>query len=536
MIDVDFTQLPFSLLDEEHRHRLENAMEMAYFEAGTVIIEARHPAQFVYLVHKGAVLELDPTLPAEAGRLGVYSAGDLFGALSVLNGRSRYRFITEEETLCYLIPADLFQSLCQDQKEFDDYFRQRLASKNQLLAERREGGVTMAGFMLAKVHQCMRQPLILDSGGTIAQAVAALNEHNADSLLMERDGHVGVITKTDLLRGLVNDGLTPESRALALASFELVTVPPDQVITVIADHLLPWPLPTSATDIEVRIIWEFRLPRALLGFVVGAALAVAGAVLQAVVRNPLADPFVFGVSSGASVAAVATLTLATGILAAVSVPVAAFAGALATTLTVFVLAQQRGRVTPNRLVLAGVAMSYLLSSITSYLVLRASSPGEGVTSVLSWLSGSLAAAEWGDLGLPSAVLVVTVAVLVLLARVLNAFLVGDETAASLGIDVGRVRLVLFVITSLLVGVVVAVSGAIGFVGLVVPHALRMIVGSDHRWLLPASALAGGLLLVVVDIVARTILAPTELPVGLLTAAIGAPFFLWLLRRSGRSAT
>ena len=230
MIDVDFSQLPFSLLDDERRARLESAMEMAYFEADTVILEARHPAQFVYLVHKGAVLELDPTLPAEAGRLGVYSAGDLFGALSVLNGRSRYRFITEEETLCYLIPAALFQELCEGQKEFDDYFRQRLASKNQLLAERREGGVTLAGFMLAKVHQCMRQPLILDSGGTIAQAVAALNQHNADSLLMERDGHVGVITKTDLLRGLVNDGLTPDSRALALASFELVTVPPDQFL------------------------------------------------------------------------------------------------------------------------------------------------------------------------------------------------------------------------------------------------------------------------------------------------------------------
>ena len=315
-----------------------------------------------------------------------------------------------------------------------------------------------------------------------------------------------------------------------------VTVSPDRIITVIADHLLPWTIPTSATDIETRIIWEFRLPRALLGFVVGAALAVAGAVLQAVVRNPLADPFVFGVSSGASVAAVATLTLATGALAVVSVPIAAFAGALATTLIVFLLAQQRGRVTPNRLVLAGVAMSYLLSSITSYLELSASSPGEGVSAVLSWLYGSLAAAEWDGLGLPSAVLVITIAVLVLLARVLNAFLVGDETAASLGIDVGRVRLVLFVITSLLVGVVVAVSGAIGFVGLVVPHAMRMIVGSDHRWLLPSSALAGGLLLVVVDIVARTVLAPTELPVGLLTAAIGAPFFLWLLRRSGRSAT
>ncbi len=230
MIDVDFSQLPFSLLDDERRSRLENAMEMAYFEAGTVILEARHPAQFVYLVHKGAVLELDPTLPTEAGRLGVYSTGDLFGALSVLNGRSRYRFVTEEETLCYLIPAALFKTLCEEQKEFDDYFRQRLASKNQLLAERREGGVTMAGFMLAKVHQCMRQPLILESGGTIAQAVAALNERNGDSLLVERDGRVGVITKTDLLRGLVNDGLTPASPALALASFELVAVPPDQFL------------------------------------------------------------------------------------------------------------------------------------------------------------------------------------------------------------------------------------------------------------------------------------------------------------------
>lgn len=315
-----------------------------------------------------------------------------------------------------------------------------------------------------------------------------------------------------------------------------VYIAPGQVVSVIACHLVPWLADSSATDTQARIIWEFRLPRALLGLVVGAALAVAGAVLQAVVRNPLADPFVFGVSSGASVAAVAALTLATGTLATVSVPTAAFAGALITTLTVFLLAQQRGRVTPHRLILAGVAVSYLLSSVTSYLVLRASGPGQGVAEVLSWLSGSLAAAEWSDLGLPALVLVLATAGLVLLARILNAFLIGDETAASLGVDVGRVRLGLFVITSLLVGVVVAVSGAIGFVGLVVPHAVRMIVGSDHRWVLPASALAGGLLLVVVDIIARLILAPSELPVGLLTATVGAPFFLWLLRRSGRSQT
>ncbi|PPF34438.1 ABC transporter permease [Rathayibacter sp. AY1A3] len=312
-----------------------------------------------------------------------------------------------------------------------------------------------------------------------------------------------------------------------------VGISPGRVVEVIAGRLLPWGA-GRVDGLDDQIVWEFRLPRALLGFVVGAALAVSGAVLQAVVRNPLADPFVFGVSSGASVAAVAALTLTTGALAAVSTPVAAFGGALITTVLVFVLAQQSGRVTPNRLVLAGVAMSYLLSSITSYLVLRSSGTNQGIGQVLSWLAGSLAAATWSDLGVPALVLVAVTALLVLLAPVLNAFLTGDETAASLGVDVGRVRLGLFVLTSLLVGVVVAVSGAIGFVGLVVPHAVRMVIGSDHRWVLPASALAGGLLLVVVDIGARLLLAPTEVPVGLLTAVVGAPFFLWLLRRSGRS--
>ncbi|WP_218829227.1 FecCD family ABC transporter permease [Rhodococcus sp. 06-418-5] len=310
-----------------------------------------------------------------------------------------------------------------------------------------------------------------------------------------------------------------------------VAISPVHVVDVIVAHLLPWS--TGTAGLDDQIIWEFRLPRALLGFVVGAALAVAGAVLQAVVRNPLADPFVFGVSSGASLAAVAALTLTSGVLAAVSTPVAAFVGALATTIAVFVLAQRGGRVNPSRLVLAGVAVSYLLSSLTSYLVLRASGPGSGVGQVLSWLAGSLAAATWSDLGVPTVVLVTATVVLVLFAGVLNAFLIGDETAASLGVDVARMRLLLFVITSLLVGVAVAVSGAIGFVGLVVPHAVRMLVGSDHRWVLPASALAGGLLLVVVDIGARLVLAPSEIPVGLLTAVVGAPFFLWLLRRSGR---
>ncbi len=312
-----------------------------------------------------------------------------------------------------------------------------------------------------------------------------------------------------------------------------VNIAPSRVIEVIGAHLLPWG-GGGVEGLDDQIVWEFRLPRALLGFAVGAALAVAGAVLQAVVRNPLADPFVFGVSSGASVAAVAALTLTSGLFASVSTPIAAFIGAFLATVLVFALAQQGGRVAPNRLVLAGVAISYLLSSITSYLVLRSSGANQGVGQVLSWLAGSLAAATWQDLGVPTLVLVAATIVLVLLAPVLNAFLTGDETAASLGVDVGRMRLMLFIITSLLVGVAVAVSGSIGFVGLVVPHAVRMMIGSDHRWVLPASALAGGLLLVVVDIGARLLLAPTEVPVGLLTAVVGAPFFLWLLRRSGRS--
>ncbi|GAA3661111.1 FecCD family ABC transporter permease [Microbacterium marinilacus] len=330
---------------------------------------------------------------------------------------------------------------------------------------------------------------------------------------------------------LVGAVLTALVLSVAVGS---VTISPGRVVSVILSHVSPWPMPTDASEVEARIVWEFRLPRALLGFVVGAALAVAGAVLQAVVRNPLADPYVFGVSSGASAAAVCVLTLAAGAFSFVSVPLAAFLGALATTLVVFALAQRRGRVTPGRLVLAGVAMSYLLSAVTSYLVLRATLPGQSnVGQVLSWLSGSLAAADWGDLGIPAVVLVLATTLLVLLARVLNALLIGDETATSVGIDVARMRLVLFIVTSLLVGVVVAVSGAIGFIGLVVPHAARMVVGSDHRWVLPVSALAGGLLLVVVDIAARLIIAPSELPVGLLTAAIGAPFFLWMLRRQSR---
>jgi iron complex transport system permease protein len=312
-----------------------------------------------------------------------------------------------------------------------------------------------------------------------------------------------------------------------------VVIPLNHVVPIILSHLLPFNIiPQSWTEIENQIIWEFRLPRVLLAIVVGAALSVSGATLQAVARNPLADPFIFGVSYGASVGAVLALSFGTA-FGDLSLSIAAFAGALITTGLVYLIAQYQGRVTPMRLVLSGVALSYLLSALTSYLLLRASQPGNSnVSATLSWLAGSLGRTRWEHLGLPTLMVLVLTGYLTLQSRSLNALLTGDESAISLGINVEGLQLQLFVMTSLLVGVVVAVSGAIGFVGLMIPHIVRMSVGSDHRRVLPIAALAGGLFMVIADLIGRVAIAPEELPVGIVTAAFGGPFFLWLLRQRG----
>jgi iron complex transport system permease protein len=312
-----------------------------------------------------------------------------------------------------------------------------------------------------------------------------------------------------------------------------VEIPLSITTQVIGSHLLPGWVAPVADPTQDQIIWVFRLPRVLLAVIVGAALAVSGTALQAMTRNPLSDPYIFGVSAGASVGAVLVITLGSGVMGGVSLSLAAFIGALLSMILVYLLAQQHGRATPIRLILAGVALSYVLSAVTSYLVLRSATPGGGAAAVLTWLAGSLGGAKWEQLGLPGAVVVLTTFLLLAQARPLNALLAGDETAVGLGVNVERFRQQLFVITSLLVGVVVAVSGAIGFVGLMIPHLVRMVVGSDHRRVLPTVALGGGVYLVLVDLVGRTIMAPQELPVGIVTAALGGPFFLWLLRRRGR---
>ena len=325
-----------------------------------------------------------------------------------------------------------------------------------------------------------------------------------------------------LLVGLVVAIVT----AVAVGS---ISIPLGTVVRIIIEQLRPGIVTPTWTPTEAQIVWDFRLPRALLGVIVGAALAVSGTTLQAMVRNPLADPYIFGVSSGASVGAVAVLTLGTAFVGGLSLSLAAFVGALIAMAVVYLMAQQQGRTTPMRLVLAGVALNYVLSAVTSYLVLRASGPNQGVTAVLTWLAGSLGSAEWSNLGLPGLVVFTVTCVLMLQARALNALLAGEETATGLGIDVERFRIRLFILTSLLVGVVVAISGAIGFVGLMIPHIVRMIVGADHRRVLPIAALLGSIYLVLVDLIARTIIAPQELPVGMVTAIFGGPFFLWLLR-------
>lgn len=311
-----------------------------------------------------------------------------------------------------------------------------------------------------------------------------------------------------------------------------IAIPASDVVRSVAAAAFP-----SAVDADVpahvyTVVTQVRAPRVLLGAVVGAGLAVVGMTLQALVRNPLAEPFLLGVSSGASVGAVAVIVSGVGVLGWLSPSLAAFAGSLAALGLVYGLSGGAGQVTTTRLVLAGVAVSYVLSAVTSLMLLTAGS-GDRARQVLSWLLGGLGSARWGTLWLPLTVVAAGVILLLAQARTLNVLLAGESAAATMGVDTQRFRVRMFILTSLVTGVLVASSGPIGFVGLILPHAVRLVVGSDHRHALPAAALAGAGFLVLADIAARTLAAPQEIPVGVLTALCGGPFFLWLLRRDAR---
>ncbi|MFC7624070.1 FecCD family ABC transporter permease [Microlunatus sp. GCM10028923] len=312
-----------------------------------------------------------------------------------------------------------------------------------------------------------------------------------------------------------------------------VSVSPGQAARLVVGHLLPgmpWMSDGSLTPLQDQAVWQFRLPRALLAGLAGAGLALAGALMQVTVRNPLAEPYILGVSSGASVGAVLVIVFGSAVLGGLSLNLAAFGGALAACGCVWALARKRGALSPTRMILAGVALGTLLSAVTSYLTI--STDAQNVVSVLFFLLGSVSAATMGSLLGPAIAVVVAALVAALLARSLNALMTGDESAVSLGVNASRLRGLLLVVASLLTGTVVSVAGGIGFVGLVVPHVARIAVGADHRRLIPVTLLGGAAFLIIADLLARTVAAPTEIPLGILTAFVGAPFFLWLMRRDG----
>lgn len=314
--------------------------------------------------------------------------------------------------------------------------------------------------------------------------------------------------------------------AVCALAFGSEMLPVSTVVDVVHSRFGGPPVTRS----ELAIVWGIRAPRVLLGLAVGAGLAVAGAVVQTLVRNALADPHLLGVSSGASVGATAVIT--TGLFAGAGVWALSFGamiGALGAAILVFTIATLQGGITPLRLVLTGTVTASALSAIASFLVLR-TNDSQAAQSVLFWLLGSLAGASWDKLWAPVIVVFLLTAAVFALHGWLDALAAGPDVAASLGIPVRTLRNVLFGVLAALVGTMVAVSGAIAFVGLVIPHVTRMLVGARHRVVLPAAALIGASFLVWVDVVARTSLRPTEIPLSVVTGVIGAPLFLLLLGR------
>ena len=279
-----------------------------------------------------------------------------------------------------------------------------------------------------------------------------------------------------------------------------------------------------------NIVWFLRAPRVLLGALIGAALTLSGVGMQAFTKNPLAEPYVLGISSGASLGAVLAMLLGVSVpvLGKLSVSMGAFIGALVSILLVYLLAKSRGSVAPIRLILVGVAVSAMFQAFTNYIVYTAPDDA-AVREATFWMLGGLGSAEWEDLPLLLCLVPPAFLLMLALSKSLNAMMMGDSSAITLGVNLNVVRNLLIVVTALLTASSVAVSGCIGFVGLVIPHMVRSVVGPDHRKLIPISTLTGAIFLIWVDVGARMIKPPAELPIGILTAFLGAPLFLWMIR-------
>lgn len=337
-----------------------------------------------------------------------------------------------------------------------------------------------------------------------------------------------------LLSSLILLGLLVISVVKGIATGP-VTIPFRDVWRVMLHRLLQlvgladWVSLEGVKDSTQNIVWFLRAPRVLLGALVGAALTLSGVGMQAFTKNPLAEPYILGISSGASLGAVLAMlvgvTLPTGTM---TVSAGAFVGALVSIVLVYTLSRSGSTITPIRLILVGVAVSAMFSAFTNYLVYTAPDDA-AVREATFWMLGGLGSAEWEDL--PALALLVPPAfvVMLLLARPLNAMMMGDSSAITLGVNLNLVRKVLIAVTALLTATAVAVSGCIGFVGLVIPHIVRSMVGADHKRLIPLATLCGAVFMIWVDVGARMLKPPAEIPVGILTAFLGAPLFLWMIK-------
>jgi iron complex transport system permease protein len=309
-----------------------------------------------------------------------------------------------------------------------------------------------------------------------------------------------------------------------------VSIGPLQVVAILADHAGVHLGVDYGRD-QDAVLWSIRLPRVLLGVLVGAGLATAGAALQGVFRNPLADPGLIGVSSGASLGAVAAIVLGLTVAGSATLPLVAFAGGLAATFLVYLVARFDGRTEVVTLLLTGLAVNALAGAGVGGLLFVADD--QQLRGVVFWSLGSLGGATWPLVLAALPCIALAALILPFFAPALNLMLLGEREARHLGVPVERVRMLVIALAALATGAAVAVAGIVGFVGLIVPHLMRLAAGPDHRLLLPASALLGASLLLLADLVARTVAAPAELPLGVLTSLLGGPFFLWLLRRTRR---
>ncbi|WP_395819712.1 FecCD family ABC transporter permease [Devosia sp.] len=314
-------------------------------------------------------------------------------------------------------------------------------------------------------------------------------------------------------------------------SIGAVGIPLDLVWSVVLNHLFPGSVEQSWSAGRDNIVWEVRLPRVILGALVGASLALVGSALQSVTRNPLADPHLLGISSGAALGAIIVLLHTGMFLGLVTLPIFAFVGALVTTAIVVGVANFANATNASRLVLTGVAVSFVITSLGS-LGIFLGDPRAAHT-VIFWMLGGLGLAQWVQLPYPLLALVACGAYLMVNARNFNAMTLGDESATTLGLPAGRFRMVVFIVCAVLTGAAVAFSGIISFVGLMIPHLVRLAVGGDYRRVLPLSALVGAIFLVLADMVARIIIPPLDMPIGIITGLVGGVFFIALMRRNGR---